>query len=583
MSDIIKGPMRKKIGEVVLAAGLVTQEQLENALNLQKGKKKKLGKVLIELGYATENQIAEVLSKQLLLPLVDWDNKIVDKKLLKLIPREVVESRLIFPIEITEKGLVIAMADPLDWEAIDNIRFMTGFRISIAVATESSITNAIENNYGTTERAWDLLHEIPEYDEVEFVKTISVEEENVNIQSLFKLSEAPPVIRFVTMILADAAKAKASDIHIEPMEKNPQVRYRIDGVLRKVFTFPRHMQDSVISRIKIISNLDITNRRLPQDGRTTLKFEGRNLELRVSTLPTAHGENIVIRLLDTSQGLIPLSKIGLNEKILRQVVGILNRPQGMFLVTGPTGSGKTTTLYAMLKQLQSEQEKIITIEDPVEYKLPGIMQVGVKEGIGFTFATALRSILRQDPDIIMVGEIRDKDTVEIAVRAALTGHFVLSTVHTNDTVSTITRLIDLGLEPFLVSSAVSGIFAQRLVRKICDKCKIEMDFNAEVENWKVPPIKKCYKGQGCEACHHTGYKGRIGVYEFLVIDTKLRRLLAKRATEDEIWEAAKENGLITLFEDAWEKVKAGTTSVEEVLSKVPYKHIEHSEIRLEAE
>jgi type IV pilus assembly protein PilB len=255
----------------------------------------------------------------------------------------------------------------------------------------------------------------------------------------------------------------------------------------------------------------------------------------------------------------------------------------MFLVTGPTGSGKTTTLYAMLKQLQSEQEKIITIEDPVEYKLPGIMQVGVKEGIGFTFATALRSILRQDPDIIMVGEIRDKDTVEIAVRAALTGHFVLSTVHTNDTVSTITRLIDLGLEPFLVSSAVSGIFAQRLVRKICDKCKIEMDFNAEVENWKVPPIKKCYKGQGCEACHHTGYKGRIGVYEFLVIDTKLRRLLAKRATEDEIWEVAKENGLITLFEDAWEKVKAGTTSVEEVLSKVPYKHIEHSEIRLEAE
>lgn len=583
MSDIIQGTKRKRIGDVVIAGGLVTLEQLENALSLQKGKKKKLGKVLIELGYVTEKQVAEVLSEQLMLPLIDWDNKIVDKKLLKLIPREALESRLVFPIERTEKGLLIAMADPLDWEAIDNIRFMTGFAISVAVATESSIENAIENNYGTTERAWDLLEEIPEYEEVEFVKTISVEEESVNIQSLFKLSEAPPVIKFVTMILVDAARAKASDIHIEPMERRPQVRYRIDGVLRKVFTFPRHMQDSVISRIKIISNLDITNRRLPQDGRTTLKFEGRNLELRVSTLPTAHGENIVIRLLDTSQGLIPLSKIGLNEKILKQILGILNQPQGMFLVTGPTGSGKTTTLYAMLKQLQTDQEMIITIEDPVEYKLPGILQVGVKEAIGFTFATALRSILRQDPDIIMVGEIRDRDTVEIAVRASLTGHFVLSSVHTNDTVSTITRLIDLGLEPFLVSSAVSGIFAQRLVRKICEKCKIEMDFNAEVENWKVPLIKKCYKGQGCKECHHTGYKGRIGVYEFLVIDTKLRRLLAKRATEDEIWEAARENGLVTLFEDAWEKVKAGITSVEEVLSKVPYKHIEHPEIRLEAE
>lgn len=578
MNDIIKGNKRKKIGEVVIAAGLVTLEQLENALSLQKSKKKKLGKVLIELGYVTEKQIAEVLSEQLVLPLVDWGNKIVDKELLKLIPKEVVESRLLFPIERTEKGLVIAMADPLDWEAIDNIRFMTGYRISVAVATESSISNAIENNYGTTEKAWDLLQEIPEYEEVEFVKTIPVEEEN--IQSLFKLSEAPPVIKFVTMILADAAKAKASDIHIEPMEKHPQVRYRIDGVLRKVLTFPRHMQDSVISRIKIISNLDITNRRLPQDGRTTLKFEGRNLELRVSTLPTAHGENIVIRLLDTSQGLIPLSKIGLNEKILKQIVGILNQPQGMFLVTGPTGSGKTTTLYAMLKQLQSDQEKIITIEDPVEYKLPGILQVGVKDGIGFTFAAALRSILRQDPDIIMVGEIRDRDTVEIAVRAALTGHFVLSSVHTNDTVSTITRLIDLGLEPFLIGSAVSGIFAQRLVRKICEKCKIEMDFKGEVENWKGPLITKCYKGQGCKECHYTGYKGRIGVYEFLVIDKKLRRLIAKKATEDEIWEVAKENGLITLFEDALEKARAGITSVDEVLSKVPYKHIERPEIRL---
>lgn len=583
MNEIRKGTTRKRIGEVVADAGLVTLEQLGNALSLQKGKNKRLGKVLIEMGYVTEAQIAEVLSKQLSLQLIDCNNIIMDKELLELIPRDIAEKRMILPVEKIGSRLVIAMADPLDCEATDDIRFKTGLNISVVVATESNIANAIEENYKSPESALDMLAEIPAYEDVEFLKTISVEEENVNIQSLFKLSEAPSIIKFVTMILVDAAKSKASDIHIEPTEKHPQVRYRIDGELRKVLTFPRHMQDSVISRIKIISNLDITNRRLPQDGRTTLRFEGRNLELRVSTLPTVHGENIVIRLLDTSQGLIPLSKIGLNEKIFKQMVGILNQPQGMVLVTGPTGSGKTTTLYSMLQQLRSEQEKIITIEDPVEYKLPGIMQVGVKEAIGFNFAAALRSILRQDPDIIMVGEIRDRDTVEIAVRAALTGHFVLSSVHTNDTVSTITRLIDIGLEPFLVSSAVSGIFAQRLVRKICDKCKIEMDFNVELENWKGPLLKKCYRGQGCKECQDTGYKGRIGVYELLVIDNKLRRLISKRATEDEIWEAAKGNGLITLFEDAWEKVKAGITTVEEVLSKVPYKHIEHPEMRLKAD
>lgn len=567
--------MRKKIGETLIDAGLITQEQLEKALTFQKGKNKRLGKVLIELGYVNEVQVAEALSKQLFLPLVDCSSYTITKELISVVPKEIAEKKTVFPLELKDERLLLAMADPLDWQTMDEIAFETGYIISVAVSSETNILDAIEKHYGSVEKIWDFLKEIPTYKEVEFLKDIVIQkEEEVNIQSLYKLSEAPPIVKLVTMILVDAVKSRASDVHIEPMEQNVQVRYRIDGDLRNTLKYPRHIHDSVISRVKILSNLDITNRRLPQDGRTTLRMVEKNIDLRVSTLPSVYGETIVVRLLDRTTGLVPLSKLGISEQILKPLISLCNQPQGMILVTGPTGSGKTTTLYAILHQLRSETENIISIEDPVEYKLPGVTQVAVNDAIGLSFSNVLRSILRQDPDIIMVGEIRDRDTVDIAARSALTGHLVLSTVHTNDTVSTIARLLDIGLEPFLVSSAISGILAQRLVRRICPKCKVKTEPPKELIESKFPSLRAYYKGTGCRDCQFTGYLGQVGVYEFLPMNIKLKRLISKDISEDELWNAAKESGTVTLFEDAWSKVNDGITTVEEVISKIPYKLID---------
>ena len=349
------------------------------------------------------------------------------------------------------------------------------------------------------------------------------------------------------------------------------MRYRVDGDLRNVLKYPKRIQDSVISRIKIISNLDITNRRTSQDGRSTLRLDNRNIDLRISTLPSIHGENVVIRLLDTTSGLIPLSKLGVPEHILNPLIYLASQPQGMILVTGPTGSGKTTTLYSLLQQLRTETESIFTIEDPVEYRIPGITQVGVNEATNMTFPAALRSILRQDPDIIMVGEIRDLETASIAIRSALTGHLVLSTIHTNDSVATIVRLLDIGLDAYLVSSGVTGILAQRLVRKICPDCRVEIGPPEMLARSKFPRLKTYYKGNGCPSCQYAGYRGQIGVYEFLQMDTNLRRLIAKNITGDNLWDAARESGVKTLFENAWTMVEQGMTTVDEVIMKIPYK------------
>lgn len=571
--------MRMKIGEVLVEAGLITGEQLENALLIRKGKNKRLGKVLIEMGYVNEDQIAAALAKQLSLPLIDCSKFTISKDLLNVINKEIAESKTVLPLQLKDKKLFLAMADPLDWQALDDISFKTGLAVEVAVCSESNILLAIEKYYGTEEKSFDLIKELPTYEGVEFVKGVAevvpekegTAEKELNVQSLYKLSEAPPIVRLVTMILVDAVKARTSDIHIEPHENHVLVRYRIDGNLRNILKLPKHIQDSVVSRIKIISNLDITNRRLPQDGRSTLKYENRNIDLRLSTLPSVYGEKIVIRLLDQSKGLIPLGKLGMEDGLLKSLIYICSQSQGMLLVTGPTGSGKTTTLYSILKELQTESENIITIEDPVEYRLEGINQVSVNEAIGLSFSKVLRSILRQDPDIIMVGEIRDRETAEIAARSALTGHFVLSTLHTNDTVSTIARLLDIGLEPFLVGSAISGILAQRLVRKICDKCKEEVPPPVEAIEGKYPQLKSCFKGKGCVECQYSGYLGQISIYEFLTIDTKLKRLITREATEDDLWNAARESGMKTLFENAWVKVSEGLTTVEEVISKIPFK------------
>jgi type IV pilus assembly protein PilB len=562
---------KKKIGEILVESGLITEEQLSNGLIMQKGKNKRLGKVLIEMGFVNEIQVAETLSTQLSLNLVDCSNYSPSRKLLSTISKETAEQKVVFPLEIQKNKLLVAMANPLDWQAADDISFNSGFRVKIAVSSESSILSAIEKSYGASDDTWSILQEMPAYEEAEFVTEEGTDENSdVNAQALYKESEAPPIVRLVTMLIADAVNDKASDIHVEPRENSVKVRYRIDGELRTIHNYPKKIHDSVISRIKIISNLDITNRRFPQDGRSALRINDRNVDLRISTLPSLYGEKLVIRLLDPTSGLIPLGQLGISDYVMKPMLEIIRQPQGMLLITGPTGSGKTTTLYSALRQVVSETKNVITIEDPIEYKLADITQVGINDAIGYTFASALRSVLRQDPDIIMVGEIRDLETAEIATRSALTGHFVLSTVHTNDTIASITRMVDIGLPPYLVSSAVSGILAQRLIRKICPACKIKVEPPEEIKGLDLRPLKEYYRGKGCSNCKDTGYSGRLGVYELLRMSANLKREITKGSTDEVLWQAALESGIKPLFEDAWLKVEQGITTVEEALLRVPF-------------
>ncbi|HEX7371613.1 MAG TPA: ATPase, T2SS/T4P/T4SS family, partial [Thermodesulfobacteriota bacterium] len=504
---------RKRISDILMESGLITQHQLDHALMLQKSKHKRIGKILVDLAYVTETQIAEALAKQLSLPFVDCSQYRLTVELKNLIPREMVQKKLVLPLQLEGRSLTLAMADPLDYETIGEITFMTDLNIKHVVACESNLTEAIEKNFGAEENVWDLLKDMPKFEEVEFKKDSP--EEEISIQSLYKSSEAPAIVKLVTMIIVDAIQSRASDIHIEPREKYVLVRYRVDGELRDILRVPKNVQSPVTSRIKIISNMDITNRRLPQDGNSYMKLGEKEVDLRISTLPSIYGEKVVMRLLNRNTGLIPVTYLGIPESILNQLIEIFSQPQGMLLVTGPTGGGKTTTLYAWLNQLRSETENIITVENPVEYKFDGVTQVSVNDTVGYTFATALRSILRQDPDIIMVGEIRDLETAEIAIRAALTGHLVLSTLHTNDTVSTVTRLVDIGIPNFLVSSSVSGVLAQRLVRRICPKCKVEVEPPNNRIYKDLPPIEHYYQGKGCSHCYYTGYYGQVGVFEFL--------------------------------------------------------------------
>jgi type IV pilus assembly protein PilB len=566
---------KRKLGEILIEAGLLTAEQLENALNLQKGKNKRLGKILLELGYADESKVAQTLAEQLDIPLVVCKQHSPTKNILLQVPKDIAEEKIILPLRIKDRTMLLAMANPLDWRTIDDISFKSGLKLDVAIACESDILQSIEELYGTSQYTWDILNEIPSYEEAEFVKeeVIDDEKQTISVQSLFKESEAPPIVKLVTMLIADAVNADASDIHIEPRDGHVQVRYRMDGELHSIHNYSKHIHNSVISRIKIISNLDITKRRLPQDGRSSLRLKDKTVDLRISTLPSVNGEKVVIRLLDPTTGLIPLSQLGIDDSIIKPLINIISQPQGMLLVTGPTGSGKTTTLYSIIQQLRNETKNIITLEEPVEYKLRGITQVAIHENIGLSFSHALRSVLRQDPDIIMVGEVRDLDTAEIAARSALTGHFVLSTLHTNDTVSSITRLLDIGLEHFLVTAAVNGILAQRLVRKICPDCKREVPAPYEVETLQLKPLNAYYKGEGCNKCSYTGFKGRIGIYELLTLNSELNHLITKDISEDDIWQCAKESGTIPLFEDAWAKVEAGITTVDEVISRIPQRHV----------
>ena len=542
---------RKRLGDLLVEAGLITEDQLQVALK-EKSQSQKLGDVLLQKGYITEQQLIEVLEFQLGIPHVSLYRYPFDSNIFSLITEDTAKRNLIIPLKKEGEKLYVAMADPMDFYAIDDLRLATGFQIEPAIATKDDILRAIAKHYTDEDGLEELM--------VDLNRNMNDEQETVDQDS--------PVVRLVNQLLSNAVTHKASDIHIDPQEKKLVVRYRVDGVLRLEKVLPKNMQNVLIARIKIMAKLDITEHRIPQDGRIKVNLGHHPVDLRVSTLPTIFGEKIVLRILDLGNKLNDLKQLGFNKLNLQRFESMISRPNGIVLITGPTGSGKSSTLYAALNQLNTEEVNVITIEDPVEFQLEGVNQIQVNSNVGMTFATGLRSILRQDPNVIMVGEIRDKDTVEVAIRASLTGHLVLSTIHTNDSLGTITRLIDMGVEPFLVASSLSGIMAQRLVRKVCRDCaekhdpsKPEMEIFAK-RGMKIESISR---GRGCTSCNMTGYKGRIALQEILVINDEMRKLIMNGEPLNKLREVAVKYKTIFLMDDGLLKVKQGLTTTEEIL------------------
>ncbi|MEH7123946.1 ATPase, T2SS/T4P/T4SS family [Bacillus sp. JJ1532] len=543
---------RQRLGDLLVNAGLITEEQLLVTLK-EKSNGQKLGDALLQRGFITEQQLIEVLEFQLGIPHISLYRYPFDTKLFNIIPKEIAKRQLLIPMKRDGDKLFVAMADPMDFFAIDDLRLSTGFQIETAIATKDDILRAINKYYDIDEGFEELLGDDSQ--------TETVQEEKITDQD-------SPIVKLVNQILSNAVTMKASDIHIDPQETKVVVRYRIDGVLRVERVLPKHMQGVLIARIKIIANLDITEHRIPQDGRIKVNLDFHPVDLRVSTLPTVFGEKVVMRILDLGSSLNDINKLGFNKLNLKRFKDMIEKPTGIVLLTGPTGSGKSSTLYAALNQLNSEEVNIITIEDPVEYQLEGINQIQVNSNIGMTFAAGLRSILRQDPNIIMVGEIRDKETVEVAIRASLTGHLVLSTLHTNDSIGTITRLMDMGVEPFLVASSLSGIVAQRLVRRICRDCaEVIAPSKREVEIFakRGMSVNNVTRGRGCSSCNMTGYKGRIAIHEVLVVSDDIRRTIMNGESITRLRELAIKNKTIFLIDDGLLKVKQGLTTTEEVL------------------
>lgn len=558
--------MPEKLGRLLVSKKIITEQQLQKALEEQKSSGERLGSILIKLGYIKEDTLLSFLSSQYGIPSINLCEFNINPDLIKLIPADLAHKYLVFPLALKGTTLVIAMADPSNIFAIDDIKFLTGYRIEALAAVESAIKEALNEYYDTSASLSELVSRM-DGEGVEFVE----EGSELDISELKSASEEAPVIKLVNGMLSDAIRKGASDIHVEPYEKVFRIRFRIDGVLYDVMNPHLKFKNAIISRLKIMSNLDIAERRLPQDGRIKIKMErNREVDFRVSVLPTLFGEKVVLRLLDKSSLQLNMTKLGFEEDDLKNFKKAISQPIGMVLVTGPTGSGKTTTLYSALSELNKITENISTAEDPVEYNLMGVNQVQIHEEIGLTFASALRAFLRQDPDIILVGEIRDFETAEIAIKAALTGHLVLSTLHTNDAPSTVNRLLNMGIEPFLISSSVILIIAQRLVRKICPECKIPItlpeqafiDLGVEPEEFRTIPL---YKGTGCKNCSNTGFKGRIAVYEVMPINDNLKELILKGASSTEIKSEAIKAGMSTLRHSAIIKMKQGLTPAEEIL------------------
>jgi len=540
---------------MLVEAGYISRQQLEQALSLQKRSGLRLGQSLIKMGLVTEEAIIEILGKQMNIPYVNLDTYAIDSKLIDLIPQSIAEKFLVLPLFKIADTLTIAMVDPLNVRALDEVRRLVRCEVDLAVTTERQMRSAIEHYYRASGSISDIVREI----------------ESGDFQAAVKPGEAAteaPVIRLVNLILQQAIQENASDIHIEPDEINLGVRYRIDGMLYEMKSLPKTIQAPLLSRLKVMAQMDIAESRIPQDGRTQMRIENRDVELRVSTFPTLYGENVVIRILDQSKTILSLSDLGFSDELLKKYKKALAIPYGIILVTGPTGSGKTTTLYASLNEVNSIEKNIITIEDPIEYRIKLVRQAQINPRAGLTFASGLRSILRQDPDVIMVGEMRDVETCEIAYQAALTGHQVFSTLHTNDAAGALSRLLHLGIEPFLIASSTVAVLAQRLVRTICPNCKISYKPSAsELTAYRLDPATTTllYRGKGCKLCRNSGYRGRTGIYELLMIDPAIQQLILKNASSHEICEAARAGqGMTFLREEGIAKALQGITTLEEV-------------------
>lgn len=528
---------KKSLGESLVEKGLITDEQLRQVELEARANAQPLRSIIIKKGLITEDDLTGFLSQQFDLPLIDLTNYLIEPEVIDLIPEDLARKHLLVPILKIGNSLTVAMVDPLDVFALDEVQMKTGFDIEPALATETAIKKAVEQHY----RAKGSMEEVIKSLDRQKLEIKTGQESEV--KKLQGIAEEPPVIKMVNLMIIEAVHEGASDIHIEPEENALKIRFRIDGLLHERTGPPHYLQSAIISRIKIMSDLDISERRVPQDGRIQMKMEGRDIDIRISCIPTIYGENVVLRLLDRSQVLLEPKQLGFSPSILEQYEKLIRCPHGIILVCGPTGSGKTTTLYASLNAINSEDKNIITIEDPIEYHLAGIRQMQVNSKVGLRFANSLSAVLRQDPDIIMVGEIRDVETAKAAVQAALTGHLVFSTLHTNDAPGAVTRLIDMEVEPFLITSSVIGVLSQRLVRTICKECN----------------------GQGCKKCIQSGLKGRLGIFELMVPDERIRKMINARASSDEIRKVAIEAGMQSLREDGQNKVNDGITTLEEVM------------------
>lgn len=547
---------RKRLGDLMVETCLITQEQLSQALDIQKKSGKRLGKVLSDLNYVSEDAMLQVLEFQLGIPYIDLSTIGIMPTAVALIPVSLAERHQIIPIKIEGKKLTLAMVDPTNFYAIDDVRMISNYDVEPIIASEKDVLRAIRESYGVQDLVDKAVNQM--------------RPEDMSLATTIQTAEDAPIISLVNSFISQAIKDMASDIHIEPQEKTLRVRFRIDGMLQEIGSFPRDIHAAIIARIKIISEMDIAERRIPQDGRIKVREAGRDVDVRVSTLPTIMGEKVVMRLLDQQAVILDINRLGFspgNTDIYRK---LYTQSYGMILVTGPTGSGKTTTLYSTLLAVNSPSKNIVTLEDPVEYRLPGINQVQVNPKTGLTFASGLRSMLRQDPNVVLVGEIRDGETADIAIRASLTGHLVFSTLHTNDAAGTIIRLLDMDVEPFLVASSVLGVIAQRLVRVICPQCKDSYTLNPEsIERnfLGVSPDEKIilYRGLGCSYCNNKGYRGRMAIHEVMPITSKIREAINKKASSDEICSIAIQQGMTTMRQDGINKALAGVTDLREVM------------------